>query len=300
MSLVKVEVQDANGSTVTDATTSITMSIGTNPATDRLSGTKVVAAVNGVAIFSDLEIDAAGNGYTLQTASAGFDPIISSDFDVLTLSGVTPPSGLVGWWPGDGNANDIVGVNNGTWQGSATFTAGLVDQGFDLNGVDQSVSAALSVSGPFTVEFWAKAGSTGQAEFTSVFSSKNASTGTTLEGSFQIELDGSGQYRLDAGNADLFLSIGAASSAEFQHIAVTYDGSTVSTYLDGAIRSSGAWLPATPGPLGIDLVKIGVNRSGNLAFAGVVDEVSVYNRALSTVEIQGIFASGSAGKDKSS
>jgi len=27
---------------------------------------------------------------------------------------ISPPSGLVGWWPGDGNANDIIGGNNGT------------------------------------------------------------------------------------------------------------------------------------------------------------------------------------------
>src|SRR5439155_8470225 len=29
---------------------------------------------------------------------------------------VTPPSGMVSWWPGDGNANDIQGGNNGTLQ----------------------------------------------------------------------------------------------------------------------------------------------------------------------------------------
>jgi hypothetical protein len=25
-----------------------------------------------------------------------------------------PPSGIVAWWPGEGNANDLVGSNNGT------------------------------------------------------------------------------------------------------------------------------------------------------------------------------------------
>src|SRR5262249_36974468 len=34
---------------------------------------------------------------------------------------VTPPSGMVAWWPGDGNANDIQGSNNGTLQNGATF-----------------------------------------------------------------------------------------------------------------------------------------------------------------------------------
>ena len=33
------------------------------------------------------------------------------------------PAGLVGWWPGDGNANDIASTNNGTLEGGATASA---------------------------------------------------------------------------------------------------------------------------------------------------------------------------------
>jgi len=54
-------------------------------------------------------------------------------FSLLTTSQITsaqscvpPPAGLVSWWPGDGNANDIVGQNNGTLRGAATFIAGEV------------------------------------------------------------------------------------------------------------------------------------------------------------------------------
>ena len=48
-----------------------------------------------------------------------------------------PPAGLVGWWPGDGNANDIVGTNNGMLQGGATATAaGVVGQAFSFDGTN--------------------------------------------------------------------------------------------------------------------------------------------------------------------
>ena len=33
---------------------------------------------------------------------------------------LVPPSGLVGWWPGDSNANDIVGTNNATTETAVT------------------------------------------------------------------------------------------------------------------------------------------------------------------------------------
>ena len=50
-------VQDVNGNTVTTATNSITMAIGTNPGGGVLSGTNPVAAVAGVATFTNLSID---------------------------------------------------------------------------------------------------------------------------------------------------------------------------------------------------------------------------------------------------
>src|SRR5437899_1710308 len=68
---VQVAVQDAQGNTVTTATTSITVAIGTNPASGTLSGTTTVAAVSGVATFSDLSIDKAGSGHTLTATATG-------------------------------------------------------------------------------------------------------------------------------------------------------------------------------------------------------------------------------------
>ena len=32
-----------------------------------------------------------------------------------------PPAGLVSWWPGEGNAQDIIGDNHGTLQNGATY-----------------------------------------------------------------------------------------------------------------------------------------------------------------------------------
>ena len=53
---------------------------------------------------------------------------------------VEAPEGLISWWPGDGDANDIEGNNDGTLQGGATFAPGKVGQAFNLDGVDDYVS----------------------------------------------------------------------------------------------------------------------------------------------------------------
>src|SRR5207253_1264860 len=79
---VQVAVQDAQGNSVTTANTSITVAIGTNPVSGVLAGTKAVAAVNGVATFSTLSLNAAGTGYTLTVTATGLTSATSNAFNI--------------------------------------------------------------------------------------------------------------------------------------------------------------------------------------------------------------------------
>jgi len=79
---VQVALRDALGNTITTATDSVLVAIGTNPGSGTLGGTLRVAPVNGVATFGDLTIDKTGSLYTL-AASAGALPVAgSAAFDV--------------------------------------------------------------------------------------------------------------------------------------------------------------------------------------------------------------------------
>ncbi len=74
---------------------------------------------------------------------------------------VKPPSGLISWWPGDGDANDITGGNHGTLQNGVTFAAGLVGQAFSFVGpfdiVRVSHDPSLNVgTGDVTIDAWIK------------------------------------------------------------------------------------------------------------------------------------------------
>src|SRR5437588_12220441 len=90
---VQVAVQDAQGNTVTTATTSITLAIGTNPASGTLSGATTVAALNGVATFSALSLNAAGTGYTLTASATGLTGATSNAFNIGV--GLTTVTGSV-------------------------------------------------------------------------------------------------------------------------------------------------------------------------------------------------------------
>ena len=52
---------------------------------------------------------------------------------------VAPPSGLVSWWQGEGDANDQMSHNTGTLVNGAAFTTGKVGQAFSFDGVNDYV-----------------------------------------------------------------------------------------------------------------------------------------------------------------
>jgi hypothetical protein len=79
-----VTARDAQGNTATSFTGTVTVAIGTNPAGGTLSGTKSVAALAGVATFSALSIDKAGNGYTLTATASGVGSAVSAQFNITT------------------------------------------------------------------------------------------------------------------------------------------------------------------------------------------------------------------------
>jgi len=84
LSTIKVAVQDVIGGTVANATNPVTIALANNPGNATLSGTRTVNAVNGVATFSDLQINRAGSGYTLRATSGELSPATSSAFAVVS------------------------------------------------------------------------------------------------------------------------------------------------------------------------------------------------------------------------
>jgi hypothetical protein len=79
---IRIAIQDDLLGTVTNATNSVSIALLANPGGAVLSGTTTVAAVNGVASFSDLRVDRAGTAYTFQVTSSGLTSATSTPFDV--------------------------------------------------------------------------------------------------------------------------------------------------------------------------------------------------------------------------
>ena len=94
---IRVAVQDDLGGTITDATTTITLSIADNAGGGTLGGTLTMNAVAGVATFTTVTIDKSGAAYTLRASAVPLSPAISNPFTIAAgaasrLAMVTQPS----------------------------------------------------------------------------------------------------------------------------------------------------------------------------------------------------------------
>jgi hypothetical protein len=153
---VEVVVRDALGNTAESFADSVTLAIGTNPASGTLAGTTTVAAAAGIAAFPDLSIDNAGSGYTLTAAAAGTAGALSAAFDVTAAQAerlvftVQPTPAIAGspLVPAvEVVAQDSLGNTVTTFVGdvTVTITAGTGSAGATLSGTT-TVTATAGVA----------------------------------------------------------------------------------------------------------------------------------------------------------
>jgi hypothetical protein len=153
---IEVTARDAQGNTAVGFTGNVTVAIGTNPGSGALSGTGTVAAVAGVAAFTNLSINAAGAGYTLTAAATGPAGAVSAAFDVTAAQAdrlvftVQPSPAIAGATispPVQVTARDALGntVTTFTANVTLTITAGTGTPGAILSGTT-TVGATLGVA----------------------------------------------------------------------------------------------------------------------------------------------------------
>jgi hypothetical protein len=105
--------------------------------------------------------------------------------------------------------------------------------------------------------------------------------------------DGGGYYKFRYILTDLgqyILSSSTVQKDRWYHVVGTFDGTTGRLYVDGVLNSSAP--QSSPLTDRNNQVYIGRGISGTNSFSGSIDEVRVYNRALSATEISALYNSG--------
>src|SRR5688572_6401516 len=252
---------------------------------------------------------------------------------VLTIAGmiataagqcVEAPSDLEHWWTADGHAFDIIGGEHGMLVGGAAYGMGQVGQAFDLDGTDGQVvvandpAAAFNFTGAFSIDAWIFLDQA-PTQFAPIVSKWNdiplgnenrtyflaIDTPTLSEPRLRFDVSRDGHFV--GTSTAIRLSNAAIQTGQWVHVAGVFDPSQaivtdrLKVYVNGVDVSGPAFIPAevtsvfvNDEPLRIGAGDLGSNERD--FFNGRIDEVELFDRALTAAEIAAIFGAGSSGK----
>ncbi len=217
------------------------------------------------------------------------------------LLAALPPPDLVSWYRAEGNALDFADGNNGSLMNGAIFAAGQVGQAFSFDGADDLVSvpysANLDIQQSITLDAWV-----------------NPSASTSLPGGvvivgrpfgYQLGILSNGHVAFgfpSGGSAAVNRAVESSSSIPlnaFTHVAATFDSATgqANIYVNGVLENTAV----ASGPINSMVKPLQIGGFDDPGFTGgffqgLIDEVDVFDRALSPAEVQTIFSAGSDGK----
>lgn len=229
------------------------------------------------------------------------------------LAATPAPDGLVGWWKGESNVVDSVGSASGYITNGASYGPGEVGTGFNLNGTNSQVlipnssSLNFGANQNFSIETWIQAQPTpgnfnGIVSIASKIVTPDAYSGAGW--SLHLEYGRLGFQMLQAPihHESHWTSQGPdLQDGQFHHVAVTVDRTSNTggkLYVDGGLvltfdPTMDTGDLSTDGPLYIGCHN---NPVFNTYFNGIIDEVSVYSRALTDAEVQSVYQAASSGK----
>jgi subtilisin-like proprotein convertase family protein len=283
-------------------------------ATNTVDGWRVIS--NQVTVVNSSANAFAGNQFLALANGSISNTLPTPVGSTNTLSYAYRGPGIISFWRGEGGAVDSIGGNNGTFPNNMGFAPGEVGNGFNLNGVNQyilinppvSTNLDLGLDNGFTVDCWIKPANTSQpmviTEYERVLGSNS---GNDVGLDFGINLSGlPGNVNAnikDTSQASHSLNsiAGLLTAGVWQHIAVSYDKASGvgALYLNGAVVAQTTFGSFTPLNSFTNILlgaRTTFPASGFLAFSGGMDEISFYNRALSSSEFKAIFTNGTAGK----
>ena len=210
----------------------------------------------------------------------------------LNDSNSTPlQQGLVAWYPFDGNASDMSGNGNHGFVNGATLATdrhGFNGKAYNFSGDDwiqipHAEEINFQKDDPFSITLWVKS-NTGNTELRSIIE-KWQGGGSPYP--YVIRYKEGGTYnfaRYDSSSSNSILGNNDIFDQSFTQLAISGDGESFSSFINGVLDQS---VEVSGGSITNDKPLYIGRRGGNMPwfFHGSIDDIRIYNRALSTEEI---------------
>jgi hypothetical protein len=218
---------------------------------------------------------------------------------------VPPPPGLIALWRGETDASDSIGGHDGRFFAgnsavvAPTVTAsGKVGGAFSFDGTAHvRVPTSEALKPPeFTIEAWVFPSAL-RAERQTVFAHGSS---VSSDPAWRLALTTDSPGFVTFPPSSVLGLIKPITSNQWTHMAISFDGTTMRIYINGAqVAWRGGLGPIVYDSAGAPLT-IGSNWAAGASterFTGLIDEVSLYNRALTPTEVADIYNADRLGKD---
>ena len=162
--------------------------------------------------------------------------------------------------------------------------------------IEVSPDSSLDLTGPFTISAWINASSLGPADYQSIIN-KEDSGGASNDRNFWLSLwgaapVGSAHLRFSTSSSSTDCDVGGSSDLrddKWHHLTGVYNGTHCMVYVDGVIASTPDSVIGVPQGQG-DSLRIGDEQGvAGRGFVGSIDEIMVFERALTQTEIYGLY-----------
>jgi len=192
--------------------------------------------------------------------------------------------------------NDRSGKGNNGTANNTSWVGGRYGSGLDFNGTDSNVvvpdSATQEPPVALSVEFWMHLDTISDDWLVE----KHTTTPTDYNHGYIIRTDNATQslmWRVGNGTAysDVKSPDNSINTGTWHHVAGIYDGSSAKLYLDGKLVAE-AEFSGDIDYTSVGDLYIGASSINTLNADGILDEVAVYNRVLTSSEIMDHFQNG--------
>ena len=200
------------------------------------------------------------------------------------LAAIPLPDGIVSWWTGDNTTADLLGRNDAALFNGGAYATGKVGNGFNFDGIDdnlQTTTVGLPIgSSDRTIELWTRID---QQVANEAFFASYGSPGTSNQ-VYTLGTQSNGRLFVSTWGPAVFGP--TLQNNRWYHVAATNVGSSFKLYLDGVEVAAGNMPVDTPAGSTFWMGRQTMTTRGDSRrLDGMVDEVAVYNRALSGAEI---------------
>jgi prepilin-type N-terminal cleavage/methylation domain-containing protein len=205
-------------------------------------------------------------------------------------------TGVSNGFPANENyVKDTWGISNSTIVGSPTVLSGascVFDSCLSFDGIDDYIASSSSPSGVMSVSLWLKAANSSTRQMLiSRLTQAGVNTGFYMDINGTSELNGKVRFTTysTAGSYGDSKSTNIVVDNKWHHIVAGYDGSHNFMYIDGIKQLDG--VGASPGVAETNL-RIGANWNAAMLYSGLMDDIRIYNSALSSIQIRSIYVAG--------